>query len=170
MTAVDQDTGNNARLTYRIKSSNDSNVFGIFPNSGLIYLKEKLDRETKSHYEILVGVTDNGTPADTATTKVLVTVLDANDNDPKFRKDSYEFHVEENSPVGTFVGKISATDADAGANALIKFSFIPGSLTFRINPSTGRKNFIFSPVVGCVTAALFASAGRGTAWKTQIKE
>ncbi|KAK6642111.1 hypothetical protein RUM44_013834 [Polyplax serrata] len=137
VTAVDQDTGNNARLTYRIKSSNDSNVFGIFPNSGLIYLKEKLDRETKSHYEILVGVTDNGTPADTATTKVLVTVLDANDNDPKFRKDSYEFHVEENSPVGTFVGKISATDADAGANALIKFSFIPGSLTFRINPSTG---------------------------------
>lgn len=150
MTAVDQDTGNNARLTYRIKKSNDSedsDVFGIFPNSGLIYLKEKLDRETKSKYEVIVGVTDNGTPADTATAKVIVTVMDANDNDPKFSKDSYEFYVEENSAAGAFVGKISAVDSDFGPNALVKFSFVPGNSTFRINPSTGSSNFTLFSVM-----------------------
>lgn len=123
-------------------STKSSNPFGIYPNSGLIYLKEKLDRETKDKYEVTVGATDNGTPADTATAKVIITVMDANDNDPKFNKDSYDFSVEENLAVGAFVGKISAVDADYGTNAVIRYNFIPGNSTFRINPSTGKSNLL----------------------------
>ena len=40
VTAHDEDTGNNARLTYTIKEKQFERVFGIFPNSGSLYLKE----------------------------------------------------------------------------------------------------------------------------------
>lgn len=142
MIAQDHDTGNNARLTYRLRPENGSEqVFGVFPNSGLIYLKQRLDREVKDRYVVIIGASDNGTPADTATARVVVTVVDANDNDPRFTKEIYEFTVEENLPVGSFVGKIAAVDPDLGNNALVRFSFIPGNSTFRINPSTGMHIF-----------------------------
>lgn len=58
VTAVDLDTGNNARLTYKlIPSSNISSaaeeveVFGIFPNSGWIYVRSSLDREHRDRYD-----------------------------------------------------------------------------------------------------------------------
>lgn len=74
MTATDLDTGNNARLTYRIMNgsrvfyskhddkarkkststkgnmqaaANITDIFGIFPNNGWIYLRGELDREGK---------------------------------------------------------------------------------------------------------------------------
>lgn len=140
MTAVDHDTGNNARLTYRLKTDhvNDSDVFGIFPNSGLIYLKRPLDRESRDRYVLTVGATDNGTPADSASARILVTVLDANDNNPSFGNASYEFSVEENLPSGSFVGRIFAVDPDLERNAVVRYSFIPGNFSFRMNPTTGK--------------------------------
>lgn len=150
--ATDQDTGNNARITYRIKKiigngttgNVDDETFGIFPNSGLIYLKENLDRETINKYDVLITATDNGTPPLTATCKILITVTDANDNDPKFQMDNYEFSIEENLPPNSPVGKISAVDLDYGQNSLIKYSFIPSNnSSFKINPTTGKFFFTF---------------------------
>ena len=40
VTAHDKDTGNNARLTYTIREKEFENVFGVFTNSGSLYLKE----------------------------------------------------------------------------------------------------------------------------------
>lgn len=40
VTATDKDTGNNARLTYTINEKEFENIFGVFPNSGSLYLKE----------------------------------------------------------------------------------------------------------------------------------
>ena len=40
VTATDKDTGNNARLTYTIREREFENIFGVFPNSGSLYLKE----------------------------------------------------------------------------------------------------------------------------------
>lgn len=181
VTAVDLDTGNNARLTYRIvggdqlfqhqssigqgqyggnTNSNSprnvsasmlqkmpnistpladdaSELFGIFPNSGWIYLRGTLDRETREQYDITVLASDNGTPSATATTHVIVNVLDANDNDPTFSRDSYEFSVEENVKRGAVVGILSASDADMGVNAAIRYSIIPSNTSFQVNPNTG---------------------------------
>ncbi|KAF7286531.1 hypothetical protein GWI33_004934 [Rhynchophorus ferrugineus] len=142
-TAVDADTGNNARITYRLVSSNYSQesyeqIFGIFPNSGWLYLKGNLDRETKDHYNLVVAAKDNGLPPLTATSQVTVEVVDVNDNDPIFVEESYSFKIEENLPRGTFVGKIEATDADIGINAAIKYSLIPGNSSFQINAITGE--------------------------------
>lgn len=139
------DTGNNARLTYRLISANSSGIptdsseiFGIFPNSGWIYLHSTLDREQQERHQFTVVATDNGTPSQTATARVVVKVLDANDNDPLFVKEVYEFSVEENVRRGAFVGAVSATDADVGANAAVRYYLIPSNTSFQINPVTGK--------------------------------
>lgn len=137
------DTGNNARLTYCLVTTNNStpdssDVFGIFPNSGWIYLRGNLDRETADRYSLTVAATDNGTPPETATTRVTVSVLDANDNDPVFARDSYEFYVEENLTGGAVVGKVSASDRDSGANAAIRYGLIPGNSSFHIDAINGE--------------------------------
>lgn len=193
MTAVDLDTGNNARLTYRIvggdqileqnhqflhkqnataasttataassksikpttagtvstaisssRYSDDvSELFGIFPNSGWIYLRGTLDRETRDRYDITVMASDNGTPSASATTHVIVNVLDANDNDPIFSRDSYQFSIEENLRRGALIGIVTATDADIDANAAIRYSLIPSNTSFQVNPVTGKQFFFF---------------------------
>lgn len=152
MTAIDLDTGNNARLTYRIVSqqqkqpnnqtSNHANesteVFGIFPNNGWIYLRAALDRETFDRYIITVLASDNGQPSATATTHVTITIDDANDNDPQFVRHSYEFSIEENLRRGVLVGTVSATDADLDINAALRYNLFPSNTSFQINFVTGK--------------------------------
>nr|ALL98470.1 dachsous Ex isoform [Drosophila melanogaster] len=148
--ASDLDTGNNARITYRIvdagvdnvtnsiSSSDVSQHFGIFPNSGWIYLRAPLDRETRDRYQLTILATDNGTPAAHAKTRVIVRVLDANDNDPKFQKSKYEFRIEENLRRGSVVGVVTASDLDLGENAAIRYSLLPINSSFQVHPVTGE--------------------------------
>ncbi|KAF0309990.1 Protein dachsous [Amphibalanus amphitrite] len=136
LTATDADTGNNARLTYRLVEP-PGRLFGIFPNSGWLYLKGELDRETADKYRLTVQVTDNGTPARTATTAALVRVLDVNDHAPEFSQQTYELAVMENVAVGTVVGTLAATDRDLGANASLRYSLNPINASFRVHPRSG---------------------------------
>lgn len=181
MTAVDLDTGNNARITYRIisntgnqqgnqtlinnnsnnnKNNNNKNnknsstsssstttssssgeisqIFGIYPNSGWIYLRSPLDRETRDRYDLIVQASDNGSPPAQTSTRVTVRVLDANDNDPRFLRSSYEFYIEENMNRGSLVGVIGATDLDLNENAAIRYSLLPANSSFQVNPLTGK--------------------------------
>lgn len=95
-----------------------------------------------SRYSLTIAALDNGTPSSTATAKILVTVLDTNDNAPKFLTENYQFSVDENQKRGTRLGKIEAADADIDNNAIIRYSLIPGNSSFNINPVTGKyQNF-----------------------------
>lgn len=148
--AHDKDIGNNARLTYNIlegngtkhkncdKSGNElGKLFGIFPNSGWLFLKGPLDRESCDYYELQVTATDNGSPQASAVTKVVINVLDHNDNEPEFEKAHYEFSIAENMSNYSIVGAIKALDKDSGVNAQIRYSLVATKSTFDINPSTG---------------------------------
>lgn len=114
-------------------------LFGIFPNTGMLYLRAPLDREARDRYDITVEAIDNGTPAASATTHIVVSVLDANDNDPVFGRDGYHFVVEENLRRGAAVGQLLATDADVDENAAIRYSLMPGNTSFQINAMTGKR-------------------------------
>ncbi|XP_054709042.1 protein dachsous-like [Uloborus diversus] len=141
VTATDMDTGNNARLTYKLSPSTEddaSRKFGIFPNSGFLYLKETLDREITDSYSLTVVASDNGNPPLSASTTVSVKVLDANDNDPEFVEESFIFSVRENSKQGQHVGTVSARDRDLGNNASLRYSLMNTNDSFQINPVTGE--------------------------------
>lgn len=56
--------------------------------------------------------TDQGTPPQSASASVVVTVQDVNDNDPVFEPKIYEAVVSEDDPPGTPVATVTATDAD----------------------------------------------------------
>ncbi|KAF0763784.1 protein dachsous [Aphis craccivora] len=139
VTALDGDSGNNARVTYRVSSGDGGGSLDVHPTTGWVYVKSPLDRETQDTYELTVVAADNGSPAPlAATVVVVVTVADVNDNDPEFDQEYYEFHVEENRPAGTVFGAVSATDRDAGDNALVRYSLIPSNSSFNINLYSGE--------------------------------
>ncbi|XP_018368826.1 PREDICTED: protein dachsous [Trachymyrmex cornetzi] len=135
VTAVDLDTGNNARLSYRLQGST---AFRISPNTGWIYLAQSLDRETLDRHTLTVLAIDNGSPAATASASVLVMVLDDNDNDPRFEKDFYGFELLENLPSGTLVGSVSAIDPDIGKNSLLRYTVVQANSSFTVDPDTGE--------------------------------
>ena len=141
--AVDLDTGNNARLTYRVKEDSLADLFGIFPNSGSLYLKKNLDRELKDRYSMTVVAIDNGLPQGSAAVTVNVFVMDANDNDPLFMRDVYQFTIEENLDKGSLVGVVSATDKDLDANAALRYTLFPSNSSFQLNPLTGESTASF---------------------------
>ncbi|NXA16713.1 PCDGD protein, partial [Sapayoa aenigma] len=57
------------------------------------------------------------------TVHIRVNVTDANDNPPMFSKRLYEVRVPENLPAGSLVLRVCATDADAGSNGRVSYSF-----------------------------------------------
>ena len=142
--ATDDDTGNNARLTYSlINDPLSEDVFAIFPNNGMIYLKKPLDRETKDSYHLTIKVNDHGSSLSlSASAKMTIKILDANDNRPVFTSKDWTFSISEDAPLGIFIGQISATDADLGNNCSLRYNisngFIYESNLFRLNPVTGK--------------------------------
>lgn len=170
VSAVDLDTGNNARLTYRVKEENLADIFGIFPNSGSLYLKKSLDREMKDRYTMTIIATDNGVPQGSAAVTVNVFVMDANDNDPLFTRDIYQFTIEENLDKGSLVGTVSATDKDLDANAALRYTLHPSNSSFQLNPLTGTSVYSCRLFTGCSSSILFRfSTPLGSLLQTNVK-
>lgn len=144
--ATDGDTGNNARLTYSLAAISadhplSSMPIDIFPNNGILYVKDALDRENVDQYEVLVQVHDHGLPLQfNATALLRILVGDINDNRPFWRQTSYSFKVPEDSPLGTLLGKVDAVDVDLEGNSTLLYNISDSehSAVFRINPSTGQ--------------------------------
>lgn len=97
-----------------------------------------LDRELVAFYNLTVTATDRGSPPLSSQTTILVTVLDDNDNTPVFSQPVYTVSLPENSPPGTALLTVTASDSDIGLNALVIYSLAPPSLGhFGINETTG---------------------------------
>lgn len=75
-----------------------------------------------------VYVTFSGLKSKTSLASVIIKVGDVNDNVPEFYiPRPEEVAVEENSPVGTSVYEVTATDRDSGNYKLVKYSILGGS-------------------------------------------
>lgn len=84
VTAVDLDESQT--VTYFLEES----AFTI-DEKGRVYLLSKLDRETKDTYSLVVMADDQGTPPMTSSATVIITILDVNDNVPKWETQFYRF-------------------------------------------------------------------------------
>ena len=77
----------------------------------------------------------------TGTAKLVVTVLDVNDERPMFQAPAYSLGLEENQAPGFEVGKVGAVDADQAPFNRMSFYFQPGgslSDAFAIDRKSGR--------------------------------
>uniref|UniRef100_A0A8C9TB25 Protocadherin b n=1 Tax=Scleropages formosus TaxID=113540 RepID=A0A8C9TB25_SCLFO len=125
--AVDPDYGSNSIKTYYLSES-DNFVLDIQTGSdgskyANLVLKKALDREEEAVHNLILTAVDGGVPARSGTASIIVRVLDVNDNAPQFEQHVYSVNVSENSPIGTPVLKLNASDLDEGPNADIVYSF-----------------------------------------------
>ncbi|KPI91036.1 Fat-like cadherin-related tumor suppressor-like [Papilio xuthus] len=122
--ARDRDLGYNGLLVYAISGGDADSAFRIDPDSGELKVIGYLDREKEHEYYLNITVYDLGVPQRSSSRLLPVTVLDVNDNAPKFVKTLSSFRVTENAINGTVIFRANATDRDAGEFARIEYSVI----------------------------------------------
>lgn len=143
MSAEDDDMGDNGRISYHIeRSTADTPHFEIDSNSGLVTTAESFDREKKRSYQIRITGKDGGQSRQEGERlmgfcQVEIMIDDVNDNSPIFGNERYETSVKEDLEIGQMVLQVSATDKDAGINALITYSFENLNEQFSISNETG---------------------------------
>ncbi|XP_045574142.1 protocadherin gamma-C5 isoform X8 [Salmo salar] len=145
--AEDPDVGSNSLKSYAISKDECFSLKVNELRNGRklpeLVIERALDRETKAVHQLLLTALDGGNPVRSGTSQITIIVLDNNDNVPLFENNVYKVSINENSPKGTFMVKLKATDNDEGQNGQVKYTFgerTPESVlsTFDINPVTGE--------------------------------
>ncbi|XP_032482863.1 protocadherin gamma-A2 isoform X14 [Phocoena sinus] len=134
VTATDADEGYNAQVAYFLEKNPEetSEVFELKSSSGEITITKSLDYEDAKFHEIDIEAQDG--PGLLTRTKVIVAVLDVNDNPPEFYMTSATSSVPEDSPPGTIIALFNVHDRDSGQNAFITCS-LPENLPFKLERS-----------------------------------
>ncbi|XP_074740250.1 protocadherin gamma-A2-like [Strix uralensis] len=150
--AHDPDSGANSLQRYEL--SGDEH-FSLAVQAGPggdqrpeLVLAKALDREEAAFHELVLRASDGGDPARTGTARIRVAVLDANDNAPVFGQAEYTVRVPEDVPVGSTLLTVTATDADEGMNAHVKYSLKKAtdleSEIFQLDAETGMITLVRS--------------------------
>uniref|UniRef100_K7FSG0 Cadherin EGF LAG seven-pass G-type receptor 2 n=1 Tax=Pelodiscus sinensis TaxID=13735 RepID=K7FSG0_PELSI len=124
ISATDEDTGENARITYFMEDSIPQ--FRIDVDTGAVTTQMELDYEDQVSYTLAITARDNGIPQKSDTTYLEILVNDVNDNAPQFLRDTYQGSVYEDVPAFTSVLQVSATDRDSGLNGRVFYTFQGG--------------------------------------------
>ncbi|XP_047209296.1 protocadherin beta-16-like [Girardinichthys multiradiatus] len=124
--AVDLDVGMNDLKSYTL---NPTEKFALKLHNNPdgnknveMVLQKPLDREQQQNINLVLTAVDGGEPQLSGTMLIVITVLDANDNAPVFTQQTYKATVTENSPKGTVVVIVKASDADEGSNSKITYT------------------------------------------------
>ncbi|XP_061899993.1 protocadherin alpha-C2-like isoform X2 [Entelurus aequoreus] len=125
--AVDPDVGDNSVQDYHLSSSQHFNIEIQTGRDGSkfadLILTKMLDREHQAVHHLILTAVDGGVPTRTGTASIIVRVLDVNDNAPTFSRDEHSVEVVENSPIGSLVIELNATDLDEGSNSDVSYSY-----------------------------------------------
>ncbi|XP_014877924.1 protocadherin gamma-A11-like, partial [Poecilia latipinna] len=132
--ATDADSGSNGLISFSLSKTKGSaaDIFSIDNSTGIIYVFGEIDFEKQRRYEVRVEAKDQGGLI--GTSKVIVDVVDINDNAPVISVMSFSSPIVENAPTGTTVAILNIKDADSDKNGQIKCSVV-GKLPFRIESS-----------------------------------
>jgi len=125
--AKDADAGPNGLVYYGLAGQTHAlhgHLFSVRNSTGEIVVRSTIDRETASLYQLVVIAYDHGPDMLSAETTVAIHVDDVNDNSPTVTIHTLDSassvsQVSEDSPIGSFVAYMSASDPDAGANGRV---------------------------------------------------
>ncbi|CAH1993276.1 unnamed protein product [Acanthoscelides obtectus] len=135
--ARDRDLGYNGKLIYGISGGDIHSQFCLDMESGELKVIGYLNRENEYEYFLNVTVYDLGKPQKSSSRVLPITVLDVNDNAPKFEKTLASFRVTENALNGTAIFRANATDADEGDNAKVTYSLVTDTKDFAVDKYSG---------------------------------
>ncbi|MEE6511417.1 hypothetical protein FKM82_017904, partial [Ascaphus truei] len=137
LNATDQDEGQNGEVVYSFSSHispRAREIFGMDPRTGRIEISGDLDYEENSMYQVYVQAKDMGPNAVPAHCKVLVKVLDLNDNPPEISFSTVKDAVSEGASPGTVVALFSVIDRDSEENGQIHCEILE-DVPFRLKSS-----------------------------------
>ena len=95
-----------------------------------VIIKKSLDTESEDHHEITISCQDKGSPSLHSESKFSVQVMDVNDVQPQFFKETYKFRIYENQKSKIPVGFINATDPDQGPGGKLTYSLLTNNKQF----------------------------------------
>uniref|UniRef100_A0A673W319 Cadherin domain-containing protein n=1 Tax=Salmo trutta TaxID=8032 RepID=A0A673W319_SALTR len=119
VSASDADDGSNGRVSYSITNTLDDvpEIFEINEDSGIVVLSGHIDYEKARHYEIHVQASDDGGLSDSS--KIIIDVIDVNDNSPIIIIMSKSSSIAEDSVSNTVIAMISVNDPDSDSNGQV---------------------------------------------------
>ncbi|XP_026212883.1 protocadherin alpha-3-like [Anabas testudineus] len=157
VTANDVDEGTNKDIAYLLNAKDQDHVLDIFDidsETGVITVKGNVDFETNPVFEIRVQAADKGQPPLTAQCKVLVEVVDLNDNAPDITVTSLLSTVKEDADIGTAIALVSVLDRDGGKNGEVKCEIL-NSAAFKLE--TNYKNYYSLVISGSLDRELISN-------------
>ncbi|XP_039987657.1 protocadherin-16 [Xiphias gladius] len=112
VTATDRDSGENGKITYRVKSSTRG-AFYIDPSNGTLFINQKTEFDFENpSILVVIEAQDQGTPPLSSIATVQLQVSDVNDNTPIFHQSEYRATVSEDGLPGSTVLILEAVDGD----------------------------------------------------------
>ncbi|NXC34449.1 PCDA9 protein, partial [Campylorhamphus procurvoides] len=126
LSVSDRDSGANGRVRCWVWPSGPFGLEATFAGSYSLVLREALDRERVSEYEVEVRAEDGGSPALRARRGVRVPVSDVNDNAPAFAQAVYTVLARENNAAGAELARLWARDPDEAGNGRVSYSVWEG--------------------------------------------
>ena len=131
--AFDSDAGD--QLTFAITAGNVKDTFAIDPISGVISVAGKGALSDVSSFALTVEVTDSGGLSSNAEISINVNPSTPGNNPPLINPQRFQIGVD--SPEGTTVGELLASDPDGGDR--LSFSIVNGNTNgaFEVDPESG---------------------------------
>uniref|UniRef100_A0A3B3T6X6 Cadherin domain-containing protein n=1 Tax=Paramormyrops kingsleyae TaxID=1676925 RepID=A0A3B3T6X6_9TELE len=122
LNATDIDEGVNGEIVYSFVEHGNVkslDMFSINSETGEINIKGNIDYEESAAIEIRVQAKDKGHPPRATHCKVLIEVIDVNDNAPEISVTLITSAVREDAKIGTAVALITVSDKDGGKNGAV---------------------------------------------------
>uniref|UniRef100_A0AAR2INH2 Cadherin domain-containing protein n=1 Tax=Pygocentrus nattereri TaxID=42514 RepID=A0AAR2INH2_PYGNA len=137
VSATDSDEGPNSLIEYSITNTQDNvrQVFDINGENGQVTVIGNIDYEKARHYEIRVQASDRGGLTDSC--KIIVDVIDINDNSPSISIMSKTNTIAEDSKPETVVTMINVQDPDSGENGKLQ-CFLNENIPFTLKSATNN--------------------------------
>uniref|UniRef100_A0A8C1I886 Protocadherin gamma-C3 n=1 Tax=Cyprinus carpio TaxID=7962 RepID=A0A8C1I886_CYPCA len=158
LNATDRDEGSNGEVYYSFSSYTPERVrqvFSVDTDSGEIRVKSNVDYEETNTYEMYIQAADRGQGAVAVHCKVVVEVLDVNDNPPEIVLSSLSSPVREDVRADTLVALISINDKDSGQNKQVTLDIIPPNLPFKIKSFRNHYTIVTSAFLDRETIASY---------------
>ncbi|XP_039631117.1 protocadherin beta-3-like [Polypterus senegalus] len=128
---ADKDIYGAVKYFFSHVSNNAQNLFDINSDSGEISLIGKLDYESNEIYEMTVQAKDYG---HVSSSKVIIEVIDVNDNTPVINVMSVSSQISEDSSPGTVIAMLNVQDKDSRKNGKVN-CFIDSNLPLKLKSS-----------------------------------
>ncbi|XP_061597377.1 protocadherin-17 isoform X3 [Cololabis saira] len=110
--------GQGKKANFRVLENSAPHLIDVDPQSGLLYTKQRIDRETLCKRNPKCQLSMEVFANDKEICMIKIDIQDINDNSPAFPSDQIDIDISENAVPGTRFPLTSAHDPDAGENGL----------------------------------------------------